>query len=154
MNRLNEEDTIQFANLLCQKLALDLDANDKSSAKIVFQLLLDLPAEVVRKAMKKWIGINRMVQHDIDQDEGYISILEKINQLPEVKGLIARSKVFQLKIDEAATEMKSLGKNTNDLNNIISYLVEKGTWDQIWKEATNNGKEEPSLTFSSIEHRE
>lgn len=88
MNRLNEEDTIQFANLLCQKLALDLDANDKSSAKIVFQLLLDLPAEIVHKAIRVGIGIDRIVQHNLDAGGEYKDlrlIFKNISQIPEVK---------------------------------------------------------------------
>lgn len=80
MNRFNNQDTFNWANLLAQKVALDLDAGDKTSLKVLSSLLLELPSEMLTTAVRTYIGIDRCVQNELDERGPFRKVLERINQ--------------------------------------------------------------------------
>jgi hypothetical protein len=79
MNRLHNEDDQQFANRVAQKLAVDLDAGDRSFIKRAAGLLLELPNETVRIALKDHLDIARMVKHELDLDDCFNDLLCRIS---------------------------------------------------------------------------
>ena len=81
MNRLDTEWSLKFAHILCNKLALDLDADDYSSLPAVSELLMDLPVEAVLAATQHQLGIERCVKHGLD-DKGsfFYKVLHRLNK--------------------------------------------------------------------------
>jgi hypothetical protein len=79
MNRLDNEQSMQLANLLCHKLALDLDAGEVSTIDQTADLLQDLPTEVVLFAVRTQIQIDRCIHYHLDEHPKFSIILNKIN---------------------------------------------------------------------------
>ena len=79
MNRLNTEHTKMLAQLLCHKLALDLDAHDKSTIAIIAPILMDLPLEDVLEAIRAQITLDRIIIHCLDEDPMFDQLLRNIN---------------------------------------------------------------------------
>jgi hypothetical protein len=79
MNRLSNEDALQLAHLLCKKLALDIDAEDRSSIKMVVPILLELPLlEVIWPALTE-IGVDRASKYNLDVDPDLNELIIKLN---------------------------------------------------------------------------
>lgn len=76
MNRLNSTDSLALAELLTKKLAADLDAGDKSSLKSIGLFLLDLPMEDIIISFRKNMGLERIVQHELDEDKTFKKLLK------------------------------------------------------------------------------
>lgn len=76
MNRLKPEDAQQLADLLCTKLALDLDAGDTTNIITIGNLLLDLPVENVLPAMKTKVSINRIAPFNLDITPPFDKLLD------------------------------------------------------------------------------
>jgi len=74
MKRLTNETDVDFATRLCTKLATDLDANDLSSVDTTFQSLGKLPVGIFVPAIKAKIGIDRLVKHNLDENEHFSAI--------------------------------------------------------------------------------
>lgn len=67
MNRLSAEDSMVFACYLAKKLAADLDAGDRSSINLIGELLSELPLEAFLIATRTYLGLERIVQHNLDK---------------------------------------------------------------------------------------
>jgi hypothetical protein len=80
MNRLNQEDAQSLANLLCKKLALNLDAGDQSFTPLITELLLDFPSDVQRESIKTHLRLSRIIDHNLDEEFFFKQILQKMNE--------------------------------------------------------------------------
>jgi|HubBroStandDraft_5_1064220.scaffolds.fasta_scaffold17562_6 hypothetical protein len=79
MNRLSNEDALQLARLLCRKIALDVDAGDRSSIKAIVPILSEFPLlEVVWPALTE-IGIERATKYNLDIDPDLNELITKLN---------------------------------------------------------------------------
>lgn len=81
MNRLNNEASLMLAKLLALKLALDLDAGDRSSIDIVGTLLSDLSIEAQTFAIRTQICIERCVKYELDNNEIWSKIFKSLNDV-------------------------------------------------------------------------
>jgi len=81
MSRLNNEASLMLAKLLALKLALDLDAGDRSSIDIVGTLLSDLPMEAQVVAIRTEIGMERCVKYELDTNEIWSKIFKSGNDV-------------------------------------------------------------------------
>ena len=83
MNRLNSTDSSALANLLCLKLASDLDAKDTSSVNTIGYLLAELPLDAVLIALRLHIGIERIVAHSLDENKSFNNIIKNLGKNAE-----------------------------------------------------------------------
>lgn len=81
MNRLSESDSLIFADILCKKLASDLDANDMSSISIISNLLLELPLDVLLLALRGSLTIGRCVKYNLDEHADFSKLLLYVNKV-------------------------------------------------------------------------
>lgn len=80
MNRFDKEDSCRFVSYLAKKIALDLDAKDYSSLPVLTDLLMELSEEEMLFAIRSQIGIERCVQHDLDDEAGpFYKVLVRMN---------------------------------------------------------------------------
>jgi len=82
MNRLDKQDTFNFAVLLCQKLALDLDANDTSAIDSTAFFLDQLDTEILLITVRSLIQLDRIIRMGLDEHPVFAKILIRINQAP------------------------------------------------------------------------
>lgn len=69
-----------LAYVMCQELAADLDKNDTSKVHTVGSALYDLPAEIILLSVRKYIQIDRLVKHNLDEDPIFCKVLTKVNK--------------------------------------------------------------------------
>jgi hypothetical protein len=79
MNRLNEEDMMKFAHYLCKKLTLDLDSGENATLNACADLLVELPNEVFRQAVKTQIQVERIIKYNLDLHPVLSSKFDEIN---------------------------------------------------------------------------
>jgi hypothetical protein len=75
MNRLNQEAQLALANLLCQKIALDLEAGDQSTLDPAIELLSEIEMEALLLAIRTQIGIERIIKYRLDERKDFNPLL-------------------------------------------------------------------------------
>jgi hypothetical protein len=80
MNRLNSEESLSLANLLCKKLALDLDAEDTSKIELTASLLKEFEIEIIIFSIRSYLGIDRIVRYNLDDIPIMEDIFKEINR--------------------------------------------------------------------------
>jgi hypothetical protein len=69
------------AQVLCSGLAKELDAGDTSNILMTAKLLEVMPFEIVLLAVRKFIGIERLVKFSLDEHSRLGPILHRINKI-------------------------------------------------------------------------
>ena len=69
-----------LASILCQDLAMDLDAGSIKKVRPIGAVLMDFPAEIILLAVRRHIQIERLVRHDMDEDPIFMRVLTKVNR--------------------------------------------------------------------------
>lgn len=69
-----------LAYVMCQELAADLDRNDTSRVNMIGSALYDFPAEIILLSVRKYIQIDRLVRHDLDEHPIFNKVLMKVNK--------------------------------------------------------------------------
>lgn len=79
-NLSNVERLIQ-AFVMCQELAVDLDNNNLSRVQTIGAALYEFPSETILLSVRRYIGISRLVKHNLDEDHIFEKCLTKVNKL-------------------------------------------------------------------------
>ena len=79
-NLSNVERLIQ-AFVMCQELAVDLDNNDLSRVQTIGAALYEFPSETILLSVRRYIGISRLVKHNLDEDPIFNKCLRKVTKL-------------------------------------------------------------------------
>jgi len=69
-----------FACNLCQSLAAELDKGNETNIKATALALSGFPMDVCLMSIRKYIQIDRLVRHNLDEDSDFGKILNKINK--------------------------------------------------------------------------
>ena len=69
------------AKVMCEGLAKELDSGDTSNIAMTAKWLGALPFEIVLVSVRKFIGLERLVKFNLDEDKGFGPILHQINKL-------------------------------------------------------------------------
>jgi len=78
---LSNEEGLQLANLLCKKISIDLDADDRSSLDSIGNVLQTLPTEAVLFAVRCYVSIERCIGYCLDEHEIWGPLLTRINKI-------------------------------------------------------------------------
>jgi hypothetical protein len=76
----NVERLIQ-AFVMCQELAADLDNNNLSRIQTIGAALYEFPSETILLSVRRYIGISRLVKHNLDEDPIFNKCLRKVTKL-------------------------------------------------------------------------
>jgi len=79
MNRLDRQDSFNFAFILARKVALDLDAGDLSMLSNYVPFLMEMEVELLTIVVRSQIGIERLVKHNLDEHSDFVKVLYRIN---------------------------------------------------------------------------
>jgi len=71
---------LSFADILCQKLASELDNGDESNVGPTAFALAGFPMEVVLMTVRRQIQIDRLIRHNLDEHPHFGKILHSINK--------------------------------------------------------------------------
>lgn len=71
---------ITIAFIMCAKYSFELDNKIKTNTKTVGQSLATLSPEVILLAIRKYIGIERIVNHSLDEHPSWENIFTSINR--------------------------------------------------------------------------
>jgi hypothetical protein len=79
-------DQLIIACVMCQELSAHLDSStkllsDKSFIQSIGSTLYDFPAEIILFAVRKYVAIDRLVRHNLDEDPVFGKTLDKVNKL-------------------------------------------------------------------------
>jgi hypothetical protein len=69
------------AYTMCERLAAELDAGDKSNIQKVASALLEFDIEIVAIAIRKYISIERIIKFNLDEDPIFGIVCRKIQEL-------------------------------------------------------------------------
>jgi hypothetical protein len=87
LHSLNMYEQLMVAYMLCNQLASELDQGIKKNVQSVARALDHFNDEVILLSVRLFIGIERLVHHDLDEDEVFYPVLNRINKVvTEIKG--------------------------------------------------------------------
>ncbi len=137
INRLNKEETQELASLLCKKLALDLDNNDLSLVELTFLLLEEFPLDIAFVAIKSQIGINRIIQHNLDRHPKSVNLLDKLTKAfdkrtPKMKGLEKELKIVYPKLHFNVVGDNRIIYFSNDKNTNLPKVFNGAKIEKYW----------------------
>lgn len=78
--RLSNLEQLILAFVMCQELAHDLDSGDRSWIQSIGSALTDFPPDVILLSVRRYIGIDRLVRHDLDEDPIFEKCLRRVNK--------------------------------------------------------------------------
>jgi len=78
---LSNIDLLIHASVLCQELATCLDNKDMSMTKKIGYALHKLPVEMVLLSVRRYIGIERLVEHNLDEEPVFSKALNRVARL-------------------------------------------------------------------------
>lgn len=133
MRRHDNEDDQAFANRVCVKVAQDLDAGDRSSLDMAGKVFADLPINAFGLAFAFYIGLERALKHNLDEDTNELSkLFMKLGDY-----MVAHP-------DEREAFKKQKAKFREDL------LAEKSL--SQWKEANDTKQSELDELHTTVSH--
>lgn len=71
---------LSLSNMLCQKLASELDNGNTSGVQATAFALVGFPQEFILLSVREHIQIERLVKHNLDEHPDFGKILHKINK--------------------------------------------------------------------------
>lgn len=70
-----------LACVMCHELSLRLDKNDRSLVASVGKALYDFPYEIILVSVRRYVGLERLVHHDLDEHPDWTKTLSNINKV-------------------------------------------------------------------------
>lgn len=80
MNRLSNDETKNLAILLVRKISSDISDDNYSLIDNVINILLDLPKNEVRFALKQFLSLELIVNKELDDHPLFIKLLLSIKE--------------------------------------------------------------------------
>lgn len=77
---LSPHQQITIAFIMCAKYSFELDNKNKKNTKMVGQSLATLSPEIVLLAIRKYIGLERIINHSLDEHPSWENIFSNINR--------------------------------------------------------------------------
>lgn len=74
-------DQLIVACVLCQELSARLDAGDRSTVQSTGSALADFPAEIILMSVRRYVQIERLVKHNLDEDPVFYKAIRKVNDV-------------------------------------------------------------------------
>lgn len=72
-----------LACVMCHELSLRLDKNDTSLVSPVGKALSDFPYEIILLSVRRYVQIDRLVKHDLDEHPDWTKTLTRINKVAD-----------------------------------------------------------------------
>jgi hypothetical protein len=69
-----------FVCIMCQELSVKLDNKDTSLVQIIGEALYMYPTEIILLSIRKFIGIERLIEHNLDEDKIFAKTLHKVQR--------------------------------------------------------------------------
>jgi hypothetical protein len=69
-----------MACIMCQELSSQLDQGDRSLIQPMGHAMADFPMEIVLLSVRKYVTLERLVQHNLDEDAVFGKVLSRINK--------------------------------------------------------------------------
>lgn len=77
---LDSLDKLILAYVMCQELASELDVGDYSSVHPIGAALVEFPAEIILLSVRRYIQIERLVEHNLDEDVVFSKVCRKVTK--------------------------------------------------------------------------
>lgn len=77
---LTNIDQLLLAFVMCQELSAHLDRDDMSLVQPIAEAMTEFPLEVILLSVRRFVGIERMVKFNLDEDRIFGKMLTRVNR--------------------------------------------------------------------------